>query len=162
VLAPAFHEDVVVRHEALRVALAMPGAGTLLVGDLHRLEELGEKARVRPAPAVSELVVLLRVARPVPGGSAASGSTRDSVGDLNRIEELDVKDRVRLVAHPMVGKSYEVRPSLRCRVARGVLCRRHRRVADGEVVLSQGNRYLPCLSCWELVILTYELVSLRS
>ena len=116
VRAPALHEYVVVRHEALRVARPMPGAGSLFffVGDFHSLEELGKNARVRSALAVYELVVVrhgvLRVARPVPGASASRGSMRYSVGDLNSLEELDMKDRVRLVAS-------------------GIMCRRHWRVA---------------------------------
>jgi hypothetical protein len=123
VLALALHEYVVVRHEALRVARPMSGAGSLLcfVGDFHRLEELDETARVRPAQALYELVVvrrqLLRAASPMPGHSATRFSTRYSVGDLNRIEKLDVKARVRLVAS-------------------GVLCGRHRRVAEREAILS--------------------------
>ena len=119
VLAPALREYVVVRHEVLR----MPGADSwfFFVGDLYSLEELDESARVRHASAGLELVAVrhgvLRVARSVPGASAARGSMRYSVSDLNSLEELIVKDRVRLVAS-------------------GVLCGRHRCVAEREAILS--------------------------
>jgi len=76
-LAAELHEHVVVRHDPMRVARPMPGAvdagGSFLyfVSDLHSLERMDAKARMRLAVALHEHVVVrheaMRVARPMPG-----------------------------------------------------------------------------------------------
>ena len=106
-------------------------------GDFPSLEEpQDEKARVRLAPALHEILVVRHQAlRPMPGAGALWGSFLYFVGDLNRLEELDAAG-VRLVAS-------------------GVQCELHRRVTDREHIVELSGkdpcRKLAIVLRWPLV-----------